>query len=177
MNWRKLTVWSTICLLGFSVFAGCGKKEAGGDPASVKQETEDQAGDTEENTSNTEDRTEKESAISDELAKVEKQAEEIEYKLQNESLTQFEMNKLSGELYTLWDDELNTIWKRLKETLDTDTMQKLTEEERQWIKDKDKQVESDGDTVGNGTARPMVEAMTGVELTKDRVYELTEYLK
>ena len=58
--------------------------------------------------------------------------------LSSGELTQQEMNALSLQLYQLWDNELNSIWSRLKETLDEDTMATLTQEERDWIKTKDR---------------------------------------
>ena len=76
----------------------------------------------------------------------------IEDKLQNDSsLTQSEMNTLSGDLYKLWDDELNSIWSRLKDKLDESTMDQLTQEERQWISDKDEQVEVAGKEAEGGS--------------------------
>lgn len=43
------------------------------------------------------------------------------------------MNQLSAELYALWDDELNSIWKRIKNKLDADAMEALTKEERVYV--------------------------------------------
>lgn len=117
------------------------------------------------------------SDIAQELAEIETKASDIEAKLQGEGLSQSDLNQLTGQLYTLWDDELNAIWQRLKDTQDADTMKKLTEEERQWIKEKDKKVKEAGKEFEGGTAQPMAENQEAADVTKARVYELAEYLK
>lgn len=118
------------------------------------------------------------SGIDDELKQIEAQAAVIEDKLQNDSsLTQSEMNTLSGDLYKLWDDELNSIWARLKDKLDESTMDQLTQEERQWISDKDEQVEAAGKEAEGGSLQPLLENDEAAEITKARVYELAQYLR
>lgn len=116
-------------------------------------------------------------SLDDELASVEEQAVELEDKIQKEALTQMELNTLTGELYKLWDTELNQIWSELKNTLDEDTMEKLTEEERNWISSKDEEVQEAGAQYEGGSMQAMVENEKAAELTKDRVYELIKYLK
>lgn len=115
--------------------------------------------------------------IAQSLSEVEAKASDIEAKLQGEGLSQSDLNQLTGQLYKLWDDELNAIWQRLKDTQDADTMKMLTEEERQWIKEKDKKVEEAGKEFEGGTAQPMAENQEAADVTKARVYELAEYLK
>lgn len=118
------------------------------------------------------------SAIDDELKQIEAQAAVIEDKLQKDSsLTQSEMNTLSGDLYKLWDDELNSIWSRLKDKVDESTMEQLTREERQWISDKDEQVAAAGKEAEGGSLQPLLENDEAAEITKERVYELAQYLR
>ena len=46
------------------------------------------------------------------------QEEELEDKLYgDDSLTQLDMNLLAADIYTVWDNALNDIWNRLKQTL------------------------------------------------------------
>lgn len=116
-------------------------------------------------------------SVEDELTSIEKQAAEIEDKIQNEALTQTQLNTLTGELYELWDMELNQIWGRLKDTLDEDTMEKLTEEERDWISNKEQKVQEAGADYEGGSMQAMIENDKAAELTKDRVYELIKYLE
>lgn len=116
-------------------------------------------------------------SIDDELALIEQLASELEDKLQKEDLTQSDMTEISSQLYQLWDNELNVIWAKLKETLDQTTMENLTKEEREWISYKEDEIKKAGVEYEGGTMQPMVENDKGAELTKTRVYELAEYLR
>lgn len=116
-------------------------------------------------------------SIESELQKIEEKAATMQEDLSSGELTQQEMNTLSLQLYQLWDNELNSIWSRLKETLDEDTMANLTQEERDWIKTKDSAVEEAGKDAEGGSLQPLLENDEAAELTRDRVYELVEYLK
>lgn len=87
------------------------------------------------------------------------------------------MNQLSSELYALWDDELNSIWKRIKNKLDADAMEALTKEERAWVQEKDKQVKDAGSEWEGGSGQPLAENTEAANLTRKRVYVLAEYLK
>ena len=66
--------------------------------------------------------TEETSDIDAELAETESKAAELQGRIDS-ALTQEDINILSGELYRLWDDELNSIWGRLKAILPADTME------------------------------------------------------
>lgn len=116
------------------------------------------------------------SGIDAELAEIEAKATEIQGSLGN-AMTQEDMNALSGELYRLWDDELNSIWGRLKTTLPTDTMEQLTDEEVAWIREKEASMAAAGSEFQGGSMQPMQENLKGAELTKARVYVLAEYLR
>lgn len=115
------------------------------------------------------------SSIQEELAQIESKASEINVKLQNENLTQTDMNRLTADIYKLWDDELNKVWSHLKDTLDNSTMSKLKEEERSWIKEKDSKVEAAGKEASGGSMQTMLENDKAAELTRARVYELVKY--
>jgi len=117
------------------------------------------------------------SDITAEVAAIEKQYEEMNDKLKNENLTQSEMNFLAKEIYELWDDEINKVWGYLKDTLDKDTMDNLTSQQREWIAKKESEIKKAGSEYEGGSMRPMVEYLKGAELTRDRVYELIELLK
>lgn len=117
------------------------------------------------------------SDIDAELSALEEEAQKINNQLQSGELSQGDMNQLSYELYQLWDNELNSLWNRLKEKLDADAMKQLTEEEREWIQWKDKEVETAGLEAEGGSLQPLLENDKAAELTRDRVYELAEKLK
>lgn len=116
------------------------------------------------------------SGIDAELAEIEAKAAEVQGSLGN-AMTQEDMNALSGELYRLWDDELNSIWGRLKTTLPADTMEQLTDEEVAWIGEKEASMAAAGSEFQGGSMQPMQENLKGAELTKARVYVLAEYLR
>lgn len=101
----------------------------------------------------------------------------INERLQKEALTQDEMNQLSEELYKVWDAQLNTTWKQLKNTLDAATMETVTKQQREWIKERDKKIEEAGKDYEGGSLQPMIKSTEGAELTKTRVYELFDYLR
>lgn len=118
------------------------------------------------------------SEIDAELAGIKAQSDEINDKLTNDlSLTQGDMNQLSAQMYKLWDDELNSIWGRLKDKLDDDTMSKLTEDERNWIADKEAKVKATGADSEGGSLQPLLENSEAAELTQARVYYLAQYLR
>lgn len=115
--------------------------------------------------------------IAAEVAFVEEQYEEMNNRLTNEELNQLEMNFLAKDIYTLWDDEINKVWGYLKDTLDKDTMDKLTTVQKEWITKKENEIEKAGSEYEGGSIQPMIEFLKGAELTRDRVYELIELLK
>lgn len=115
--------------------------------------------------------------IEDELLVIELKEDEYDVKLQKDDITQTEMNQISSEIYTLWDDELNSLMERLPDKVDSDTMETIRQEESQWIADRNDQVEKAGAEFEGGSMRPTIENSTATDLTKARVYELSEYFK
>lgn len=109
------------------------------------------------------------------LKETEDRASALEERLQTEvSLTQGDMNALASEMYWAWDDELNSLWRFLKKTLDKDTMSALTNEQLQWISDKEAAVAAAGAEAEGGSLQPLLEADCAARLTKERVYYLVE---
>lgn len=101
----------------------------------------------------------------------------LEERLQKENLTQEEMNELSDELYKAWDAQLNTTWKQMKRTLDAETMEKITKEQREWLKERDIMIQEAGKGYEGGSIQSMLMSTEGAELTRERVYDLFEYLR
>lgn len=112
--------------------------------------------------------------IAMEIAFAEEQEKEVEKK-QEAATTQMEMNESADEMYRLWDDTLNIVWRLLEADLDTEDMEALRKEEREWIASKDAEVQAAGLENEGGSLQPLIEAMKAAELTKARVYELAEY--
>ena len=70
------------------------------------------------------------------MASVKEQADAIQTSLEQDVLTQNEMNAKSQELYVLWDDALNYLWGKIKLSLSDDEFEKLQAEQRIWITEK-----------------------------------------
>lgn len=117
------------------------------------------------------------STIEKELQTIAQQASELKTQLSNENLSQDDMNRISREIFVLWDDELNSMWSRLIEILPEEIMDQLTDEELAWISEKEAAVAAAGAEVAGGSMQPLVENTKAAELTEVRVYELAEYLK
>ena len=130
-----------------------------------------------EKNSDSEQASDAETTIDAELRELENKAQVINDQLEDGSLSQGDMNQLSAELYALWDDELNSIWKRIKNKLDADAMEALTKEERAWVQEKEKQVKDAGSEWEGGSGQPLAENTEAANLTRKRVYVLAEYLK
>lgn len=114
--------------------------------------------------------------IAAEISYAEEQEKEIERK-QKEADTQMDMNITAAEMHQLWDDTLNNVWKLLEANLSEADMEILRKEEREWIADRDAEVQAAGQECEGGSIQPSVESTTAADLTKARVYELAEYAK
>ena len=111
------------------------------------------------------------------LEDAEREASALQKKLQEDpSLTQADMNTLSGEIYQVWDGVLNELWKNVKSTLDEEKWNNLLEEQRTWIAEKEAEVKQAGEEVGGGSLAPLVANQRAAKLTRLRVYELASYL-
>ena len=109
------------------------------------------------------------------LLDVKERASELEASLMHEDLPQMSLNELSGELYEVWDDYLNDIWAYLQRELSEEQMDALTEEEIDWIQDKEAAVEEAGSWAEGGSMQPMLMNEAAGAWTKQRVYELIEW--
>lgn len=97
--------------------------------------------------------------------------------IENDPLSQAELNEKSQWMYEEWDYVLNELWRVLKRTLDSDHMSALTDEQRAWIAEKEQTVADAGAEFEGGSMQPMVMNLRAAELTKERVYELMELLE
>ena len=104
-------------------------------------------------------------------------ADVLEEKLESGYLSQMEMNQTSYKIYTIWDDQLNYIWKLMKEKLPEDQMKDILTEQRAWIKEKEQKVKETGAECEGGSLQPLLENTEAAELTRERAYELLDYFK
>lgn len=93
-----------------------------------------------------------------------------------EAFTQADMNYAAQQKYLVWDEALNQLWRDLKEILGEEEMRQLTKEELQWIKEKEQAALDAAAEYEGGSMYPMVYSATLANLTRERVYELMEYL-
>lgn len=180
MNHRCLEVRKRVVILLCTVFSlcctGCGlgeqysvlpiessKQEDAEESEQIEIEKE---GETKESKTET---------IQAELAGVEEKSFEYE-NADWGSMGQQEMNRLTGQWYQLWDDELNSLWSRLSAELDTKRKEKVLEEQRAWIKRKEQNVRGAGAAAFGGSLQPQIENTTAEEMTRARAYILAGYL-
>ncbi len=116
------------------------------------------------------------SSIDVELADLEAREAELNQKA-NAYADQATLNITAQEIYTLWDDELNSMWARIREILPADTFDALTQEQLAWIADKESAVAAAVAEVRGGSMSASVEFGKGASITKERVYQLAEYLR
>ncbi len=110
------------------------------------------------------------------LEEAEAQAADLEKKLyEDASLTQADMNEISNEISTVWDELLNEIWSILNQSLDEETKAELLEEQRAWITEKEAEVKQVGEEAG-GSIAALLCNQRAAQLTRTRVYELANYL-
>lgn len=90
--------------------------------------------------------------------------------------TQAEMNDGAQQKYQVWDSALNQLWADLKGLLSEEEMRKLTIEELAWIREKEAAALEASAEYEGGSIYPSIYYGTLADLTKQRVYELLEYL-
>ena len=87
------------------------------------------------------------------------------------------MNITSAELYTVWDDAINTVWGILKESLSESDFNTLLNAQISWIGQKEAAVQQAAAENAGGSIAVLNANLKAAELTKERVYVLAEYLK
>lgn len=112
--------------------------------------------------------------VEEDIALLEEWAKTLKDLLENEDLTQAEMNEASSELYATWDSALNILWNELKEELPDDEFSKLLDEQREWIKAKEDAVAKAGAEYEGGSMYALVVNMEAADITEKRVNELYE---
>lgn len=92
--------------------------------------------------------------------------------------TQLEMLKVETDIFNRWDTTLNEIYGVLKEQLSTSEMDKLKEEQRNWIVKRDESAKKESLQFEGGSMESLTFVATQAKITKERCYELVEdYMK
>lgn len=115
--------------------------------------------------------------IKETISNTEQSAGALEESIENDPLSQAELNEKSQQMYEQWDDALNALWAVLKKTLAEDKMSELLLEQRTWIAEKEQTVSEAGAEYEGGSMQPLIENLKATELTKERVYELLDMLE
>ena len=89
--------------------------------------------------------------------------------------TQVEMNITSGWFYTIWDTELNSLWRRFTNTADEQTKDTVLAEQRNWISMKEEVILlSIGTRDENGSMYPLLQNSLLEDITKNRSYVIAK---
>lgn len=89
-----------------------------------------------------------------------------------------EMTEAASEEYEKWDKMLNEVYLKLEEQLSENEMNKLTENELNWIKIRDEKSEAADDKFEGGSIAPFLRIDSLAKSTKERCYELVNnYMK
>lgn len=169
---KKRLLFLVAALLILSV--GCGKKIAEEvvvvvEDAEVVVEETSESAETVELTQSEE--------LEDYMVLTKEYSDTIKASLENDVLTQLDMNMKSQELYELWDEALNYLWGEVKNTLSEDEFAILLDQQRVWIADKEKAVEEAGQQFEGGSMYSLIVNMEAAKITEERAYELYELLK
>lgn len=106
------------------------------------------------------------------IEETEQQAAAIEAEIsENTGISDEEYTQKLNQLYELWDKVLNDVWADLKNTLPSEEMDVLTQEEIEWINSKENTINS----IRNVSETDAL--IKAAELTKERVYVLLDRLE
>ncbi|MCM3571080.1 lysozyme inhibitor LprI family protein [Neobacillus mesonae] len=86
--------------------------------------------------------------------------------------TKVEIEEQETQRYKKWDAALNEIYGVLKEQLRTEQMDKLREEQRNWVKHRDKAAKEASLKYKGGSMESLEYVASQASLTKERCYEL-----
>lgn len=115
--------------------------------------------------------------MKDDLAWLEEYSKSIDNEIQNGEYSQMELNELAHQKYLVWDNVLNDMWTYLKITLPADQMKALTQEEVNWIHEKEAKAKAAAAYCQGGSMYPMVYDLEAAELTRQRAYVIVNYVK
>lgn len=107
---------------------------------------------------------------------VEPYAAELETEITSGEFDQWVCEEKAARMLELWDDQLNDLWNCLEQRLDPAELEPLTAEQEAWAAWKEEQVTQAGAGPHEGYPQAVAEDVAAAELTRDRVYELLDWL-
>lgn len=91
--------------------------------------------------------------------------------------TQNEMNSSSAWTYTVWDTELNNLWKRISSSASKDVKERILNEQRNWISMKNEiTIENIGSPEDSGSIYPLLQNNFLSDITHNRCLILAREL-
>ncbi len=157
-----LVLMLAIVVLAAGFSSGCANKEA-----DVNQE----------NTA-----AEQNNAVSNEeidryMESVKQQSDSIKYFIENEAMTQMDLNTKSMELAELWDGAMDYLMAELKNRLPDDEFSKLQNDQLAWEEKRDNAVKEAGKEFEGGSIYSFIVNSEAASITEERALELYEMLK
>lgn len=106
-----------------------------------------------------------------------KKMEVLEAKMQPalDSGVTSEMINASVKLSEAWDVEINKVYKLIMEKLPEKEKTKLRNDQRNWVKEKEKKAKEAGKEFEGGTGESLMYSQTELTLTKKRTLELAKH--
>lgn len=120
---------------------------------------------------------EAEGGLADYLSSVREKSDALRLSLEQEELTQTDMNQRSAELRALWDEALNHLLDEAQKVLPGEELEQLTAEQSAWQTDMAAVVEAAGKAYEGGSLYPLVVNSEAAKLTEERVDQLYERLQ
>lgn len=111
------------------------------------------------------------------LAFVKEQSDAIKTSLEQDPLTQTDMNQKSEALRTLWDEALNLLLDEATKLLPEAEAAQLMAEQGTWKTDVEAAAEAAGKEFEGGSMYPLIVNTEAARLIEERVYKLYELLK
>ena len=108
---------------------------------------------------------------------IKEQADTIKVSLEQDELTQTDMNMKSEELRALWDRTLNLLLDEAKNELAETEMEQLAAEQSAWTADTETAIEAAGKEFEGGSMYALIVNSEAARLTEERVSQLFELLK
>ena len=111
------------------------------------------------------------------MESVKAQSDAIKVSLEQDPLTQMDMNEKSQELYLLWNAAMEHLLAEAGHVLPDEEFAELSQAQRIWLSEKESAVQAAGKEFEGGSIYAMVVNGEAAALTEARVYELYEMLK
>ena len=172
---KSLVIFSFAVIL---LVVGCAKTEKKTTESPVATEDVQQENNEvqQNDADNTSENADSESKVDDYLTTVKEKSDAINTSLEQEELTQMDMNAKAQELYKLWDDALNYMWDELQNSLSEDEFSKLQDEQKKWVDEKENKMNDAGKEFEGGSLYQFAVDCEGARLNEERTNELYKLL-